>query len=153
MPKEELLEEIGIPLTPVRLKCAILGLTTAEAPPAQGQGTPLPRASAELDELELASRAGVDVCRSRSCRREMKNVTPAASILSPGGELFALETVTTGRSAGEFDTARRLPAPRRELRHPSMRSRCRLSEPCVVYPVRVVDGVFASRSSRRVSGG
>ena len=26
MPKEELLEEIGIPLTPVRLKCAILGL-------------------------------------------------------------------------------------------------------------------------------
>src|SRR5919206_655237 len=26
--KEELLEEIGIPLTPVRLKCAMLGLTT-----------------------------------------------------------------------------------------------------------------------------
>ena len=28
LPKEELLEEIGIPLTPVRLKCAMLGLTT-----------------------------------------------------------------------------------------------------------------------------
>src|SRR3978361_2161916 len=26
LPKEELLEEIGIPLTPIRLKCAILGL-------------------------------------------------------------------------------------------------------------------------------
>ena len=26
MPKEELLDEIGIPLTPVRLKCALLGL-------------------------------------------------------------------------------------------------------------------------------
>src|SRR4026207_1714920 len=26
MPKDELLEELGIPLTPVRLKCAILGL-------------------------------------------------------------------------------------------------------------------------------
>ena len=26
LPKEDLLEEIGIPLTPVRLKCAILGL-------------------------------------------------------------------------------------------------------------------------------
>src|SRR3712207_6188892 len=25
LPKEELLEEIGIPLTPIRLKCAILG--------------------------------------------------------------------------------------------------------------------------------
>ena len=29
MPKEELLEEIGIPLTPVRLKCALLGLGVA----------------------------------------------------------------------------------------------------------------------------
>ena len=28
MPKEHLLEELGIPLTPVRLKCAILGLST-----------------------------------------------------------------------------------------------------------------------------
>src|SRR5262245_14907617 len=26
LPKEELLEEIGIPLTPIRLKCALLGL-------------------------------------------------------------------------------------------------------------------------------
>ena len=26
LPKDELLEEIGIPLTPIRLKCAILGL-------------------------------------------------------------------------------------------------------------------------------
>src|SRR3954463_4299505 len=26
LPKEELLEEIGIPLSPVRLKCAVLGL-------------------------------------------------------------------------------------------------------------------------------
>ena len=26
MPKDELLEEIGIPLTPIRLKCALLGL-------------------------------------------------------------------------------------------------------------------------------
>src|SRR5919198_5350051 len=26
LPKEELLEEVGIPLTPIRLKCALLGL-------------------------------------------------------------------------------------------------------------------------------
>jgi nitrogen fixation NifU-like protein len=26
LPKEELLEEVGIQLTPIRLKCAILGL-------------------------------------------------------------------------------------------------------------------------------
>ena len=28
LPREELLEEIGIPLTPIRLKCALLGLST-----------------------------------------------------------------------------------------------------------------------------
>ena len=38
MPKEELLEEIGIPLTPVRLKCAILGLRRAQGRAAQVEG-------------------------------------------------------------------------------------------------------------------
>src|SRR6266508_2924720 len=28
LPRDELLDEIGIPLTPVRLKCALLGLST-----------------------------------------------------------------------------------------------------------------------------
>ena len=42
MPKEELLDELGIPLTPVRLKCAILGLGRPQARVAQGGGTPLP---------------------------------------------------------------------------------------------------------------
>ena len=38
LPKEELLEEIGIPLTPIRLKCALLGPGRAQgrAPPGQG---------------------------------------------------------------------------------------------------------------------
>src|SRR5205823_14052146 len=53
LPKEELLEEIGIPLTPVRLKCAILGLTTLRLALHKGKGTPLPEGLAELDELEL----------------------------------------------------------------------------------------------------
>ena len=53
LPKEELLEEIGIPLTPVRLKCAILGLTTLKLALHKGKGTPLPEGLAELDELEL----------------------------------------------------------------------------------------------------
>ena len=43
MPKEELLEEIGIPLTPVRLKCAILGLGVAQGRAAQGEGHAAPR--------------------------------------------------------------------------------------------------------------
>ena len=53
MPKEELLEEIGIPLTPVRLKCAILGLTTLRLALHKGKGTPLPDGLAELEDLEL----------------------------------------------------------------------------------------------------
>ena len=42
MPKEELLEEIGIPLTPVRLKCAILGLGVLKVALHKSKGTPLP---------------------------------------------------------------------------------------------------------------
>ena len=53
LPKEELLEEIGIPLTPVRLKCAILGLTTLRLALHKGKGTPLPDGLAELEDLEL----------------------------------------------------------------------------------------------------
>ena len=42
MPKEELLEELGIPLTPVRLKCAILGLGVLKVALHKARGTPLP---------------------------------------------------------------------------------------------------------------
>ena len=51
--KDELLEEIGIPLTPVRLKCAMLGLTTLKVALHKAKGTPLPEGLAELDEIEL----------------------------------------------------------------------------------------------------
>ena len=47
--KEELLEEIGIPLTPVRLKCAMLGLTTLKVALNKAKGTPLPEGLADLD--------------------------------------------------------------------------------------------------------
>jgi nitrogen fixation NifU-like protein len=42
LPKEELLEEIGIPLTPIRLKCAILGLGVLKVALNRSKGTPLP---------------------------------------------------------------------------------------------------------------
>ena len=42
MPKEELLEQLGIPLTPVRLKCAILGLGVLKVALHKARGTPLP---------------------------------------------------------------------------------------------------------------
>jgi nitrogen fixation NifU-like protein len=40
--KEELLDEIGIPLTPVRLKCALLGMGVLKVALHKAKGTPLP---------------------------------------------------------------------------------------------------------------
>jgi nitrogen fixation NifU-like protein len=51
--KDELLEEIGVPLTPVRLKCAMLGLTTLKVALHKAKGTPLPEGLAGFDDLEL----------------------------------------------------------------------------------------------------
>ncbi len=54
LPKEELLDEIGIPLTPIRLKCAILGLGVLKVALHRAKGTPLPEEWATLaNELEL----------------------------------------------------------------------------------------------------
>jgi nitrogen fixation NifU-like protein len=53
MSRDELLEEVGIPLTPVRLKCALLGLGVLKVALHKGKGTPLPEEWSGLDELEL----------------------------------------------------------------------------------------------------
>ena len=53
LPREDLLEEVGVPLTPVRLKCAILGLSTLRLALHKEKGTPLPDEWASDDELEL----------------------------------------------------------------------------------------------------
>jgi nitrogen fixation protein NifU and related proteins len=52
--KDELLDEIGIPLTPIRLKCAMLGLTTLKVALHKAKGTPLPEGLAGYDELSLS---------------------------------------------------------------------------------------------------
>jgi nitrogen fixation protein NifU and related proteins len=53
LPKEDLLEEVGIPLTPIRLKCALLGLGVLKVALHRAKGTPLPQEWAGLDELDL----------------------------------------------------------------------------------------------------
>ena len=53
MSREELLDEVGIPLTPVRLKCALLGLGVLKLALHKGRGTALPEEWAGLDDLEL----------------------------------------------------------------------------------------------------
>ena len=54
MQRDELLEEIGIPLTPVRLKCALLGLSTLKLALHKAKGTPLPEEWAGMDEVRLS---------------------------------------------------------------------------------------------------
>lgn len=55
MPKDELLEEIGIPLTPVRLKCALLGLGVLKVALHRAKGTPLPEEwGGPADEITLS---------------------------------------------------------------------------------------------------
>ena len=53
LPRDELLEEIGFELTPVRLKCALLGLSTLKLALHKAKGTPLPEewagASSDLE--------------------------------------------------------------------------------------------------------
>ena len=49
LPKDELLDEVGIPLTPMRLKCALLGLTTLKLALHKAKGTPPPEGLADLD--------------------------------------------------------------------------------------------------------
>jgi len=54
LPRDELLEEIGIPLTPIRLKCALLGLSTLKLALHKAKGTPLPEEWAGMaSDLEL----------------------------------------------------------------------------------------------------
>jgi nitrogen fixation protein NifU and related proteins len=48
--KDELLEEVGIPLTPIRLKCALLGLGVLKVALHRAKGTPLPGEWAGLDD-------------------------------------------------------------------------------------------------------
>jgi nitrogen fixation NifU-like protein len=47
--REELLEEVGIPLTPVRLKCAILGLHTLKVALAKATGDTAEVADDDID--------------------------------------------------------------------------------------------------------
>ncbi len=49
---EDVLEELGIPLSPVRLKCALLGLGTLRLALNRHSGTPLPDGFAGMDEVD-----------------------------------------------------------------------------------------------------
>jgi nitrogen fixation NifU-like protein len=54
MDRDDLLSEVGIPLGPVRLKCALLGLSVLRLALNKSKGTPLPQEWGSSDpDLEL----------------------------------------------------------------------------------------------------
>ena len=156
MPKEELLEEIGIPLTPVRLKCAILGLGVLKVALHRSKGTPLPEEWARS--WATTWRLGTGVRESRSARvdelppgtcRSCRSGPLAIGVYNCGGELLrARGSLLPRRRAalrGRFGGARaasrsaRATAPRfditsgRPLTLPAY-------QPVDSFPVRVEDG-------------
>ena len=53
MTSDEMLETVGVPLGPARVKCAILGLGVLKVALHEAKGTPLPEGWAGFDELKL----------------------------------------------------------------------------------------------------
>jgi nitrogen fixation NifU-like protein len=54
LPSEAILEELGIPLSPMRVKCAVLGLGTLKVALHRAKGTPLPPEWGDADEMVWA---------------------------------------------------------------------------------------------------
>ncbi|MDQ3994359.1 MAG: SUF system NifU family Fe-S cluster assembly protein [Actinomycetota bacterium] len=54
MPRQDIEDELGIPLSPIRLKCALLGLGVLKVALHRARGTPLPEEWAGMDEVKLA---------------------------------------------------------------------------------------------------
>ena len=154
LPKEELLEEIGIPLTPVRLKCAILGLGVLKVALHRAKGTPLPEEwQALADDSTSGSLAKIDVAPleelppgsmklvdARAGRRSAS--TTAAAALRDRGPLLARRRAALPGRLGRGRVPRHLPAARRDVRPRDRprRSRCRRIEP-VAPSGRVEDGI------------
>src|SRR5438067_13751876 len=82
LPRDELPDETGIPLTPVRLKCALLGLSTLKLALHTAKGTPLPEQLAGASgDVDLKSRlAELDVCPVEELPPCSRNLVSAGAI-------------------------------------------------------------------------
>ena len=96
--KQELLDEIAIPLTPVRLKCAMLGLTTLEGRAAQGEGHAaarrprrLRRARAHYSGLTEIDVAPADEFPPGSVKLVIAGPGVYVGVYNCGGQLYAIE--------------------------------------------------------------
>ena len=106
LPREELLDEIGIPLTPVRLKCALLGLSTLKVALHKAKGRRSPRSGPAL------RRPRPEVARGRGRRRPVEELPPGSVKIVYAGELavgvynLQRRATTQSRTAARTTTAR-----------------------------------------------
>ena len=155
MPKDELLDELGIPLTPVRLKCAILGLGVLKLALHKARGTPLPEewgtssrepgARVGGESKSLGSRSlppgSMRLVAGRVARRSA-STTATGRLHADRGSLLPRRRAALRRRLGARSLRRRLPATRLAVRprERDTRCRCRRSRRCPIYPVSVRDG-------------
>ncbi len=167
--KQELLDEIGIPLSPVRLKCAMLGLTTLKVALHKAKGTPLPDGLAGFDELELHLAnghrdrrrsggrvpAGLVQARRRGAGRVRRRLQLRRPAVRDRGPLLARRRPALRGRVGRRDcaasSARAMAPP--SISRPAGRSRCPAFEPVETYPVEIVDGTSGSRRVSRFAAG
>ena len=93
--KQELLEEIGIPLTPVRLKCALLGLATLKVALHKAKGTPLPEESPAWTSSSSSSghhrRRPADELPPGSVKLVRRGPARRSASTTAAGEYYAIE--------------------------------------------------------------
>ena len=154
MPKEELLEELGIPLTPVRLKCAILGLATLKLALHKGKGTPLPEEWARRRARAEIAVPAIAVC-------PVEELPPGEMKLVRAGTSTSASTTSTASCSrledrcshddgplceGDWDPEKASSSARAMARTstsaPACRCRCRPSSPSRPIAVRVEDGMI-----------
>ena len=156
MPKEELLDEIGIPLSPVRLKCALLGLGVLKVALHRSKGTPLPEewgtSSSDISVIGLAM-SEIEVCPLAELPPGTVRIVDGGSaadsigVYNCDGSLFAIEDRCSHDDGplceGDFDCAERIViCPRHGARFDLETGRA-LTLPAYIdvdtFPVRVRD--------------
>ena len=157
MPKEELLEEIGIPLTPNSPKVRGPRPDDAQGRAAPGEGDAAagrrrrarrPQVGRPLDARADRRRSARGPDRART-KRSSTPAGPSVGVYNCGGELYAIEDRCSHDDGplceGDWDDdkgRRDLPAPRRQVR-PALRAALTLPafEPVETYPCASTDRI------------
>ena len=147
-----------MPLTPVRLKCAMLGLTTLKVALHKAKGTPLPDGLAGFDELDLDVVPEIEVAAADEfppgSSKIVRDGSLSVGVYNCGGELYAIEDRCSHDDGplceGDWDEERCcVVCPRHGSQFELSTGRpisLPATEPVATYPVRVADGTIVLES-------